>query len=403
MAGGDPHRRECLTDLARLACMRVLVTTTGAAGHFGPVVPFVDALLAAGDEVLVATRESSAAQVRAAGYEVWPLADGPAEQRDAIFAAARDLHIDEANARIGSEVFAGLDARAALPGVLGACATWRPQLVLNEIGEFAGGLAGAHHGLPVVTVSITLASTERFLRVTGAPLRKLRDEFGLAPGGALSTARFTLAPALLEDPAAPGPEDTRRFREHDQPAPAALPDWWDGTGDPLVYVTFGSVAPQMDFFPGLYRAAIDALAPLPVRLLLTIGRDRDPADLGPLPANVHVERWVPQSDVMPHAAAMVCHGGFGTVRAGLTAGVPMVVQPLFADQPYNARRVAELGAGVALEQGPHGIAGAAAAVRAVLADRSYADRAAAVAADVRTLPTVDVAVEVLRDLAAVRL
>jgi hypothetical protein len=28
-----------------------------------------------------------------------------------------------------------------------------------------------------------------------------------------------------------------------------------------VYVTFGSVAPQMDFFPGLYRAAIDTLGP----------------------------------------------------------------------------------------------------------------------------------------------
>jgi UDP:flavonoid glycosyltransferase YjiC (YdhE family) len=381
--------------------MRVLVTTTGSAGHFGPVVPFADALLATGDEVLVATRESSAAQVRAAGYEVWPFADGPAEQRDAIFAAARDLPIDEANARVGSEVFAGLDARAALPGVLDACAAWRPQLVLNELGEFAGGLAGAHAGLPVVTVSITLASTERFLSVTGAPLRNLRDEFGLASGGTASTARFTLAPPLLEDPAAPGPEHTRRFREHDRPA-AALPDWWEGAGDPLVYVTFGSVAPQMDFFPGLYRAAIETLAPLPVRLLVTVGRDRDPADLGPLPANVHVERWVPQGDVMPHAAAMVCHGGFGTVRAGLAAGVPLVVQPLFADQPYNARRVAELGAGVALEHGPRGIAGAAAAVRAVLADRSYADRAAAVAADVRSLPTVDTAVGVMRDLVSVR-
>jgi UDP:flavonoid glycosyltransferase YjiC (YdhE family) len=380
--------------------MRVLVTTTGSAGHFGPVVPFVDALLAAGDEVLVATRGSSAAQVRAAGYEVWPFADGPAEQRDAIFAEARDLPIDEATVRIGSEVFAGLDARAALPGVLDACAAWRPQLVLNEVAEFAGGLAGAHEGLPVVTVSITLASTERFLSVTAAPLRDLRDELGLASGGTGSAARFTLAPPLLEDPAAPGPKDTRRFREQDRPAPAALPDWWDGAGDPLVYVTFGSVAPQMDFFPGLYRAAIDTLGPLPVRLLLTIGRDRDPADLGPLPGNVHVERWVPQADVMPHAAAMVCHGGFGTVRAGLAAGVPMVVQPLFADQPYNARRVAELGAGVALEQGPHGIAGAAAAVRAVLADPCYADRAAAVAADVRSLPTVDTAVDVLRDLVA---
>ncbi len=50
---------------------------------------------------------------------------------------------------------------------------------------------------------------------------------------------------------------------------------------------------------------------------------------------------------MPHASAMVCHGGFGTVRAGLAAGVPLAVLPLFADQPYNAERVQALGAGLA--------------------------------------------------------
>jgi UDP:flavonoid glycosyltransferase YjiC (YdhE family) len=381
--------------------MRVLVTTTGSAGHFGPVVPFADALLAAGEEVLVATRESSAAQVRAAGYDVWPFADAPAEQRDPIFASVRELPIDQANIRIVSEVFAGLDTRAAIPGVLDACAAWQPRLVLNEVCEFAGGLAGAHEGLPVVTVGISLASTERFLGVTEPALRDVREEFELDGGATPRAAHFTLAPPMLEDPGAPGPHDVRRFRELDRPAPAALPDWWDGSDDPLVYVTFGSVAPQMEFFPGVYRAAIDALAPLRARLLVTIGRDRDPAELGPLPANVHVERWVPQADLMPHVSAMVCHGGFGTVRAGLSAGVPMVVLPLFADQPYNARRVAELGAGTALEQGPAGIAGVQPAVRAVLDDPRYAGRAAAVAADARALPTVDAAVEIVRDLAAV--
>ena len=100
------------------------------------------------------------------------------------------------------------------------------------------------------------------------------------------------------------------------------------------------------------------------------------------PRNVHAERWVPQAAVMPHAAAMACHGGFGTVRAGLAAGVPLAVLPLFADQPDNARRVAELGAGVALDD----VAGLAPAVAALLADPAYRAGAAAVAADVRALP-----------------
>ena len=34
-------------------------------------------------------------------------------------------------------------------------------------------------------------------------------------------------------------------------------DWWNGSQWPLVYLSFGSVAPTMDFFPGLYRDALD--------------------------------------------------------------------------------------------------------------------------------------------------
>jgi MGT family glycosyltransferase len=187
-----------------------------------------------------------------------------------------------------------------------------------------------------------------------------------------------------------------RFREPDAHPPRPLPDWWPDSQAPLVYLTFGSVAPTMDYFPGVYRDAIDALAMLPVRVLVTVGRDRDPRELGPLPPSVHVARWVPQADVMPHAAAIVCHGGSGTVRAGLAEGVPMVVLPLFADQPYNARRIAELGAGIVLEPGADGLADA---VSSVIADPSYREAARQVAEDTRRLPTVDTATTILRRLA----
>jgi UDP:flavonoid glycosyltransferase YjiC (YdhE family) len=382
--------------------MRVLITTTGSDGHFGPLIPFAEAIRAGGDSVIVATRESTADRVRAAGYEVWPFADAPAGERAAIFAALRDLPTEDANLRVGVEVFAGLDTRAALRGVLDVCAAWRPHVVLAEVSEFAGLLAGAHLGIPVVTAAITLGSTEhRFMDAVLRELDDVREERGLDVG-APPAAHFTLAPPLLEHPDAPGPEHVRRFRERNGLAPAPPPDRWDGADDPLVYVTFGSVAPQRDYFPRLYRAAIDALAPLPLRVLVTVGRDRDPDELGALPPNVHVEHWIPQADVLPHAAAMLCHGGFGTVRGALAAGVPLVVLPLFADQPYNAQRVAEIGAGIALAQGAEGVSGAADAVRAVLAEPSYAERAAAVAADTRALPTADSAVAILHDLAGQR-
>jgi UDP:flavonoid glycosyltransferase YjiC (YdhE family) len=381
--------------------MRVLITTSGGAGHLGPLVPFADAVRSAGGEVLVATRESMAAPSRAAGYDIWTFADAAPEARDPFFERARQLTFDEANVLVVAEVFARLDGGAALPRVLEACEQWRPDVVLSEVCEFAGPLAAELAGVPAVRVGIGLASLEDLvIEPASAALQDLRAEIGLPadPRAERITGLpyFTLTPALMEDPASPGANGARRFRELDAAAADPLPDWWPGDAAPLVYLTLGSVVPQGPFFPGLYRAALDALAPLPVRVLVTIGRDRDPADLGPVPANVHVERWVPQAAVMPHAAAMVCHGGFGTVRAGLTAGMPMAVLPLFADQPYNARRVADLGAGIQVD----GAEGVGDAVRALLDDPRYARGAAAVAEEVRSLPTVEQAAGILRGLAS---
>ena len=74
----------------------------------------------------------------------------------------------------------------------------------------------------------------------------------------------------------------------------------------------------------------------------------------------------------------------------------MAVLPLFADQPYNARRVAELGAGIEVENGTDGLADA---VRRLLAEPSYRQAAQRVAAETRRLPTVDAATAILRRLA----
>jgi UDP:flavonoid glycosyltransferase YjiC (YdhE family) len=109
---------------------------------------------------------------------------------------------------------------------------------------------------------------------------------------------------------------------------------------------------------------------------------------------VHVARWVPQADVMPHADVIVCHGGSGTVRTALCSGVPAVVVPLFADQPYNGRRVEQLGAGIALE----GVSGLGDAVRRLLGEPSYRDAAARIAAAAARLTTLDLAPEIVYDL-----
>ncbi len=146
-----------------------------------------------------------------------------------------------------AEVFGGMDARAALPGVLDACATWQPDVVVSEPSELAGQLAAPHLGLPVVSVSITQFALEQRNRAgMDEALRRLRAEHRLTGPNGAGSAHFTLMPPMLEHPAMPGPSGIQRFREPDGPAPARLPDWWDGATDPLVYVTLGSVAPQRD-------------------------------------------------------------------------------------------------------------------------------------------------------------
>ena len=375
--------------------MRVMFCTRAGAGHFGPLVPFAKAFLRNNDEVVFVAPAESAAMIAGAGFDHELIPDPPQQGRAEMFAKARQMDWNDANVMVVRDMFVAMDTPANFPHVVNAIETHRPDVVLWEATDFAAALAAEATGVPAVCVGITQASHREVLAdVVDAALAEVRETLGLATREPDEAPYFTLMPLEFEDPEAPGPPHALRFRERIAEA-RPLPDWWENTEWPLVYLTLGSVAPTMDFFPGVYRDALDSLSHLPVRVLVTVGRDRDPADLGPVGPNVHVARWVPQADVMPHTAAMICHGGSGTVRAGLAAGVPLAVLPLFADQPFNARRVAELGAGVTLDRASR----AGDAVRWLLADPAYRKAAQRVAAATQRLPTVDRAVEIVRGLA----
>ena len=160
---------------------------------------------------------------------------------------------------------------------------------------------------------------------------------------------MTMMPAELEDRHSV-PAQARRFRFEVNPAPRSFRTGGPGNEDPLVYLTFGSVAAgaHLPYYPALYRAAIEALAPLAIRILLTVGdAEREIAELGAVPSNVHVETWVPHDDVARRADVIVCHGGFGSTLGALAHGAPLVVLPLFSnDQWANGEAVVRAGAGI---------------------------------------------------------
>ncbi|MET0615364.1 MAG: glycosyltransferase [Thermoleophilaceae bacterium] len=386
--------------------MRALFTSTRGAGHFNPLVPFARAFERAGHEVMFAGPPDLEGPVETAGFRLWPLDYAPEDELAALWSRVPELPPEQANEVVVGEFFGRLNTTAHLPRTRAACDAWAPDVVLRDPNEYSGALAAEEGGIPHARIAISLMSTEEMgLRIAAPAIDAIRRVEGLAPDPAGDVLRgspwLTVFPRTLDEGEQP---DTHRFRDPAWEEPAKdLPVWWPGREDePLVYVTFGSVAGSFPQALPAYGAALSAVAELPIRVLLTVGRDLDLDALPELPANVHMERWVPQQDVLAHASAAVVHGGSGSTLGALAAGVPLVVVPLFADQPQNARRVAEVGAGLAVEPNrddiPATIAPLRAAIEQVLSEPSYRERAEALAAELRAEPPVDDAVPLLQRL-----
>lgn len=64
-----------------------------------------------------------------------------------------------------------------------------------------------------------------------------------------------------------------------------------------------------------------------------------------VPANGHVEQFIPHGPVLERAVCAVTHGGMGATQKALASGVPVCAVPFGRDQIEVARRVAVCGAG----------------------------------------------------------
>lgn len=112
-------------------------------------------------------------------------------------------------------------------------------------------------------------------------------------------------------------------------------------GEPPVYIGFGSMGSRDPAETG--RLALDALARSGQRGVLQAGWGGLQAD--DVPDTVHLVGSMPHSWLFPRMKAVVHHGGAGTTAAGLRSGVPSIIVPFMADQPFWGRRVAALGVG----------------------------------------------------------
>jgi UDP:flavonoid glycosyltransferase YjiC (YdhE family) len=381
--------------------MRILFASLRNTSHFLPLVPFIEACRGGGHEVAVAAPPDLAERVAQTGAAFFPFGHPGDQGLQPIWARMRDASENTQRIAIG-ELFAGVCASTALPGLLETVRRWQPSVVVRESQEYASIVAAESVAIPHVRVAITLRSAEaQIWPLAAAPLDALGRGAGLPPDP--SSERVLREPVLTSFPASLEAAEhrsqlVRRFLSERKRA-APLPDHWPGRSGPLVYATFGTVTGGMEPMQSAYRTALDAVAELPVRVLLTIGADLPLAALGNVPANVHVERFVPQDEVLPHAAAVLCHGGSGTVLGALAAGVPLVVAPLFADQPNNAERVAAVGAGLAFPQRAASAATMREALTSVIERESFRAAAGKLAAEMAELPEIAGAARELEALA----
>jgi UDP:flavonoid glycosyltransferase YjiC (YdhE family) len=161
-----------------------------------------------------------------------------------------------------------------------------------------------------------------------------------------------------------------------------------------VYLTFGTVFNRHPVLGEAIRGASRTGR----RVVVTVGPHGDPAALGPQPDRVHAARFIPQSLLLPRCAAVISHGGSGTVLGTLAAGVPQLCLPQGADQFLNAAAVARSGAGLQLVPDEVTADAVEAALRRLLDEPEFrlaAARAADAIAAMPDIPTVADAVESL--------
>ena len=143
----------------------------------------------------------------------------------------------------------------------------------------------------------------------------LEDEVGLKAGGERDAA----------------PQDT----EHER-----------SSSRPLIYISMGTSSINTGFF---FKNCVTAFQNREeLDIVMAVCSEEIVKQLGDLPGHIRAYPYVDQKEILKKADVVIFHGGLNTLRDSLVAGVPMIICPRAFDQEGNAKRVEELGAGIAL-------------------------------------------------------
>lgn len=381
--------------------MRVLMSALPSLGHVNPCLAVATALRGAGHDVRLATSPGFATNVRAAGFQQVNLGFDLPRSGDVLTPRlAQRLY----GLLIDSFHFWVDDLREQVE-------EWRPDVLVHDWSEVAGVAVGAKLGIPSAVLGNALRPPMTHVAESRCWLGVDFDEIG-GLDNAFGDLLLNLYP-----PSFAWPDDQRLPHEHylrppryDGAATAAVPDWLrDVDGEPLVYITMGTYYARL---PRVMERLVEGAADVAAQVVVTVGAARDPAELAPLPRNVRVEQYVPQSMLIPRCAAVVCQGGLNAMMAALSHGVPVGCLPVTWGEPLGfnaAERCAQLGAGMIYPVGDEAAGEVLfgdldpgrirSMIEKLLTNNEYRTAAADVGAEMATLPEIEDAVGMIEELA----
>jgi UDP:flavonoid glycosyltransferase YjiC (YdhE family) len=280
-------------------------------------------------------------------------------------------------------------------------------VIVWEETDFGAAVIAERLDLPHAKLLVSAAGSFVRADLLREALDEVRIEHGLGPDPHADMLRRYLVlspfPPSLRDPRFPLPPTawSVRLSTPTLAANSPRPAWAAGFDErPIVYFTLGTV---FNVESGdLFTRVIAGLRELPLNVLVTVGRDIDPAELGPQRANVHVERHVAQSSVLPYADLVVSHAGSGSVVGALAHGLAMVLIPIGADQPWNAERAAAVGVARVLDPISATPAEVAEAVSTMFAQPGYRQAAELLRDEMAALSGPETAISLLERLVATR-
>ncbi|MGD0852511.1 MAG: nucleotide disphospho-sugar-binding domain-containing protein [Acidimicrobiales bacterium] len=357
--------------------------------------PLITSLVAGGDDVAVAAAGDAAGFVAGSGAEFRPVGHGEGEWFSTLVGRTRGAPGDGlAPERIHHyflpRVFAEIAADDMIDDLVVVGEAFDPDVILFESCAFAAPLLGDLLEVPVVHHLFGPKIETEVMELIDDAVSPLWRSFGRkSPGlaGVYRDLTIEICPPSLEVD-----QTTYGERLFLRPAPPPIEDR-SVPERPLVYATLGTV---MNTATDIFRDILIGLSDEPLDVVVTVGRDRDPAELDPIPANARVERFIPQAALLPRCAVVVHHGGAGTTFGCLTHGVPQVVIPQGADNFINASMVERVGAGLTLMPGHVNPQSIRDAVSATIHDPRFDSGARRVADEIALMPGPDGVAQQLR-------